>query len=222
MIEPLNMSRHEFLAQAHDILRPRIYMEIGVQHGPSLNLAVHSERAIGIDPQPLVSAKGNQTIYEMRSDTFFMSPAWPAKTDKVNMGFIDGEHLAEYALRDFFNMEKMCADDGVIFFDDVLPRNQGEARRAQCPGDWTGDVWKVSYILAKYRPDLELTLVSTFPTGILMVRGLNPLWSGPLPFDDENDGRWIVEDIEVPAEILYRSFAWEPQQVLRALVPPQG
>ena len=47
----------------------------------------------------------------------------------VDLAFIDGMHLSEFALRDFINIEPFMADTGVIVIDDVLPRNGLEAAR---------------------------------------------------------------------------------------------
>jgi len=41
-------------------------------------------------------------------------------------------------------------------------------------GWWAGDVWKMIPTLKKYRPDLELTLIDCVPTGLVLVRGLDP------------------------------------------------
>jgi hypothetical protein len=72
------------------------------------------------------------------------------------------------------NVERYANPRTVIVFDDVLPRNQHEASREQCPGDWTGDVWKVPPLLRIYRPDLKILAVDTEPTGTCVVYNLNP------------------------------------------------
>lgn len=159
---------HTFLAYVHEAVRPHVYAEIGVQHGTSLNLAHAAGRAFGIDPDPLVQQNGNQWIYRMKSDDFFEHEH---AIVSVDFGFIDGLHHYEQALRDFLNLERYCHNKSIIIFDDVLPRNQEEAARTQCPGDWTGDVWKVYGILKECRPDLTLTLIDTDPTGTLLVTG---------------------------------------------------
>lgn len=214
------MTRHEFLGYLHELLRPNLYLEIGVQYGSSLALAVHSTVAIGIDPQPLVSAVDNQDIYRMTSDEFFAANdtnrwSW---SGTIDMAFIDGMHLYEYALRDFMNVERHSHQDSVVVFDDVLPRNQEEASRTQCPGDWTGDVWKVHRILRRMRPDLGIALVNTQPTGVMLVRGLDPRNDVLATMSKTIEALYPLEDEPVPDEYLDRTHAYTPEAALHMLV----
>jgi hypothetical protein len=39
---------------------------------------------------------------------------------------------------------------------------------------WSGDVWKLVVILKKYRPDLSIHVVGAPPTGVCIVRKLDP------------------------------------------------
>lgn len=194
------MTRYEFLANLHRILKPKVYLEVGVQHGVSLELARGAEVAIGIDPHPITTPKGNQVLFAMTSDHYFEHVGLTRAP--IDLAFIDGMHLYEYALRDFANIEENSHVDSVIVFDDVLPYNQRIAAREQPPGDWTGDVWKVYYLLKWNRPDLNLMLVNTAPTGALVVTNPDPgnmtLRSAPIS--------WDVGDI-VPGEILMREQA---------------
>lgn len=233
------MTRHEFLAALHALLKPRVYLEIGVQHGTSFDLADRSiTRAFGVDPDPLVRRPG---LFRMTSDEFFAGVAATTDIDsvlggRVDLAFIDGMHLLEFALRDFIGVEQLCRrptfkvarsdlvtpvqvypSPSVIVFDDVFPRNQQEAARTQCPGDWTGDVWRIVDILTKFRLDLDLMPVNTQPTGLLVVTNLNP--DDRLLTDRAADitTRWPPEDQIVPAEVLNREGAWHPIAALDAL-----
>lgn len=210
------MTRHEFLQRLHDLLKPKTYLEIGVQHGTSLNLAYAAERAYGIDPNPLIQQTGNQRLWTMASDEFF---GQGIVLPPVDLAFIDGMHLYEYALRDFYNVEKHSHPATIIVFDDVLPRNQQEAAREQCPGDWTGDVWKVFYALRMSRPDLDLMLVNTQPTGVLVARqGTSEM------------GDWVTWSLDktikafgasymdyVPDDVINRVHAVEPAVALERI-----
>lgn len=211
------MTRHEFLQHLHDLLKPRTYLEVGVQHGWSLDLAHAADLAIGIDPNPLVATKGNQVICSITSNEFFEKYPFMIPTTGVDLAFIDGMHLFEYALRDFMNIDKYTHEESVIVFDDVLPRNQHEAAREQCPGDWTGDVWKVFYALRRYRPDLDLTLVNTQPTGILVVNGLHRAPNSGMSAMEYQQAVTVFmaqHMDQVPDEVLNRDLAVDPQVVL--------
>jgi hypothetical protein len=202
------VTRHEFLAELHALLQPRGYLEIGVQHGYSLQLAKCP--AVGVDPHPMISVPvgPNAKIEATTSDAYFaaLDGSWlpfPA----LDLAFIDGMHLYEYALRDFIGVEKIGHSGTVVVFDDVLPRNQHEAARQQCPGDWTGDVWRIEPVLQAWRPDLRITLVDTQPTGVLVVYNLDP-GSGVLAAEyDEIVRHWPLEDATVPSHVLNRSYA---------------
>src|SRR5436189_337104 len=39
---------------------------------------------------------------------------------------------------------------------------------------WSGDIWRLVLFLRKYRPDLSVKVIGTAPTGLGMVRGLDP------------------------------------------------
>jgi hypothetical protein len=196
------LNRYEFLEALHELVKPKIYLEIGVQYGGSLNLAHQAEVAIGIDPNPLAPPKGNQVLFSMTSDAYFGGQ--PELPGSVDLAFIDGMHLYEYALRDFINVEQRCHANSVVVFDDVLPYNNVIAGREQIPGDWTGDVWKVFYILGKWRSDLELCLVDTFPTGALVA-----LQSSPNTSVRHVYPAWLGGD-DVPDEIINRRHAVTP------------
>lgn len=204
-------TRHEFLAQLHELLKPRRYLETGVQYGSSLNLAVHSELAIGIDPLPLCQPHGNQQIFPVTADDYFQY--YIAMEDWIDFAFIDGSHLFEDALRDFINVEHHGHKGTVVVFDDVLPYNSEIASRNILPGDWTGDVWKTYYIFTLHRPDLGVFLVDTWPTGTMVVHNLDPN-DTILPFCYQQllDEYQTTEN--VPQEILSRSQAVSPQYVL--------
>lgn len=210
------MTRHEFLVELHDLLQPRAYLEIGVHLGDSLRLAQCT--ALGIDPSPALRRhlRPNETVAVATSDRFFET-AYDEALSLTDLAFIDGMHLFEFALRDFMGVEAWGNSRTVVVFDDVLPRNQQEAAREQCPGDWTGDVWKVYNILRLYRPDLELRLVDTFPTGTLVVWKLDP--GNQVLHDAYNVIMSMnLEDFnEVPEEVINRTEALPPYAVIQEL-----
>lgn len=169
------VGRYEFLDQLHRLLKPRGYLEIGVQYGGSLALAQCP--ALGIDPTPMVTpgTVGAETQVFVGASDFYFSHYKPRMLPQfIDLAFIDGMHLSEFALRDFMNVERVSHSGTVIVFDDVLPYSEAIAAREQPPGDWTGDVWRVIDVLTLYRKDLRMLQVDTFPTGSLVVFDVNP------------------------------------------------
>jgi len=185
------LTRHQVLAELHAILRPEVYLEVGVQTGASLALAEKAGMAIGVEPDlrwfDSRNARPNQKLYGV--DYF---DCVQCERPKIDLAFIDGSHLFEDALWDFIHIEMQSHPDTVVVFDDVLPYGQAIAERVQPPGDWTGDVWKLIYILAEHRPDLDCMLVDASATGLLVVTGFSPT------------GGWIFDTPVSVAEIIER------------------
>jgi hypothetical protein len=57
---------------------------------------------------------------------------------------------------------------------DCLPILPVCANREHRTKFWVGNVWKVVSILRQYRPELRVKLIATAPSGLCVVRGLNP------------------------------------------------
>ncbi|MDT9204515.1 MULTISPECIES: tetratricopeptide repeat protein [unclassified Limnospira] len=165
------------LRRLHMFIKPKNYVEIGVETGKSLRLASLSTVAIGIDPQPQLQYKiaPSAKIFQMTSDNFFQNYnlLTELQGQRVDFAFIDGLHLFEQALKDFINLEKYSHSNTVICFHDTFPLDEITARRDRTTGFWSGDVWKVALILRKYRPDLKISTVATQPTGLTIVTNLD-------------------------------------------------
>lgn len=208
------ITRHQFLAMLHEHLKPRGYLEVGVFSGDSLRLVHRGTPAIGIDPNPHLHGHfpGTTQVARTTSDNYF--EAGPPALEYIDLAFIDGMHLFEYVLRDVMNVERHSNPRTVVVLDDVLPRNQHEAARDQCPGDWTGDVWKVPRILQSTRPDLQMHLVDTAPTGVAVIYGLDPA-STRLQEVYDQALTWGLDQWEtVPQEVLDREGAIPTEEAL--------
>jgi hypothetical protein len=232
------MERHEFLAALHLGLAPRNYLEIGVANGLSLELS--RVPSIGVDPKFAVQTELRAEIQLVRltSDRFFARRdplrflrggrnPWRnlrhnrpllgrlGRRATVDLAFIDGLHLFEFALRDFMNVEGLSAATTVIVLDDMLPRNVTEAARDRTTQDWTGDVYKLVGVLRQYRPDLIAIPVDTQPTGMLVV--LAPDHTSTVLRDhyDEIVAANLLPDPQaVPTSVLERLDAVAPEAFL--------
>ena len=161
-----------------DALKPRTYVEIGVEHGTSLRLVQAPTLAIGIDPEPKLAGPLaiNQKVFAETSDAFFAGRDVRAELGSlpIDLAFIDGMHQFEFALRDFYNLERACTRDSTILIDDCYPLNRETAERDRRRDFWSGDVWRLILLLKKYRPDLAIHVVATPPCGLAVVRRLDP------------------------------------------------
>lgn len=168
----------DVLARLHRFLRPHTYLEIGVEYGATLALATTATIAAGVDPAPLSAEKrpAGARFYEMTSDEFFARESVDTVFDgkPVDVAFIDGMHWFEYALRDFVNVERWAAPSSAIVLHDCLAVTPLAARRERASTFWVGDVWKVLEVLLALRPDLHISVVPTRPSGLVVVRRLDP------------------------------------------------
>ena len=215
------MTRHELLEGLHKKTRPRTYLEIGIRTGRSLVLS--RCRSIGVDPLFKIDnpIHCDVQLIKATSDAFFAGDEPLAHFDgvPVDLAFIDGMHLSDFALRDFMHIEPFMADTGVVVLDDVLPRNALEAARDRKTESWTGDVYKVVEILRRRRPDLAVLLVNTAPTGTAVVLGLDQASTILKEAYAEEEPYLLQPDPQTPPpEYLDRSIAIEPDALLESPV----
>ncbi|HXU41202.1 MAG TPA: class I SAM-dependent methyltransferase [Burkholderiales bacterium] len=168
----------QILERILDAVRPRSYVEIGVETGESLRRVKAPIVAIGIDPQPKLTAPlaSNQKLFVETSDAFFAGHDLRAELGglPVDLAFIDGMHHFDFALRDFANLERYCTPASTILIHDCYPLDRETAERERRRTFWSGDVWRLIVLLKKYRPDLAIHTVATAPTGLAVVRKLDP------------------------------------------------
>jgi len=164
--------------ELHAVLKPAIYLEIGVAWGASTAKAKPPTLAIGVDPAPRPHTNLHTEVhfYNQTSDAFFASDALQAITggQPVDLAFIDGLHLFEQVLRDFINVERQCRPGATIVLHDTAPLDEPTQSRALNTSFHTGDVWKTVLCLKHYRPDLAIVTLPAAPTGLTLVRNLDP------------------------------------------------
>ena len=201
----------DVLRDLHEVVAPQLYLEIGVRSGSSLALA--GCPSIAIDPDPsakLAGPRSGVALHRCTSDDFFFFNKPESFSEKVDLAFIDGMHLAELVYRDFMNVERIMSPRGVIVIDDVSPNHPMQAARTRQSQVWTGDVWRFVELLAKMRKDLKLTWLDTEPSGLLVVSNLNPgdrkLWGAYNP----QVRKLMDADSPPPPEVISRRRALEP------------
>lgn len=168
----------DLLERIHAHLRPATYVEVGVHEGDSLTLVSPGTRAVGIDPaaslcQPMGSLT---TVVPRTSDEVLQGDELSRLLDgqPVELGFIDGMHLFEWALRDFIHLERHCTPESTILVHDCHPLDEITAARERTTVFWSGDVWKLVLCLRENRPDLRIAVADVEPTGLAIIRGLDP------------------------------------------------
>jgi Methyltransferase domain len=169
---------YEVLRWLHEDLKPDSYLEIGVGGGHSLKLAAPPTIALGIDPFPEVDDRWTTATHvaPMRSSEFFAKHTLKEffGADHFSLAFVDGCHRFQPTINDIFNLEIYAQPESVIAVHDTIPLDQKTAARNRHARFYTGDVWKVVPFLKQSRPDLELITVRTGPSGLTLIRRLNP------------------------------------------------
>jgi hypothetical protein len=209
----------DFLGQVHQRLAPPTYLEIGIRHGGSLSLS--RSRSVGIDPAYKLrfDLPRDVALFRETSDAYFEreDPLEALDDAPIGFSFIDGLHLAEFALRDFINVEHHSAWTTAIVFDDILPRTVDEAARDRITDAWTGDVYKVLEVLERRRPDLVCLRVGTEPTGLGLILGLDPTSTVLTDAYAEIERDIVTPDPQdVPEAVFARRGVLDPETVLAA------
>ena len=167
-----------WLTRFHELLRPAVYLEVGVATGRTIALAQPPTIAIGVDPVPtlVVPVTAETHIFAEPSDAFFAERRLHRMLGDrpIDFAFVDGLHTFEQALRDFINLEACSTNTSIIAFHDTLPLDEPTQRRERATQFWTGDVWKVVLCLRKYRPELVVLTIATPPSGLTVVANLDP------------------------------------------------
>ncbi len=184
-----------WIDRLYQALEPASVLEIGVFEGASLRLVRPPAIAIGVDPAPRIlhPLAAETHIFPEASDVFFANGR--ARTllaeRPLSIGFIDGLHLFEQALRDFINLEALCGPDSVILLHDTIPLDEATSAREQRTAFHTGDVWKTILCLKHYRPELRIVTVATPPSGLTIVTALDPANRVLVDHYDEAVARFI-------------------------------
>jgi hypothetical protein len=188
----------ERLRELHRQLRPRTYLEIGVDAGRSL--ALPETIAVGVDPAPCVAVElgPGARVLSASSDSFFANHDVGAvfAGGGIELVFIDGLHRFEQVLRDLANVGPHLAPGATVAIHDTLPYNRVMAQRIRTTEKWCGDVWKVVECLRRERPELSLVTIDVPPTGLTLVRGLDR--ADPALIDDYE--RLVAEYSRLPED----------------------
>lgn len=161
----------------HDHLRADTYLEIGVAGGASLAMAGEHCSAIGIDPGFTLSRsiRAWAKLFYLRSDDYF------AQFDtrevlggrNVKLSFIDGLHTFDQVFRDLINVMPYLTTDSHAILHDVYPVHSVTAERVRRSIFWTGNVWKVVFLIREFLPQLKFTTLPTAPSGLFLIKGFD-------------------------------------------------
>lgn len=169
------MNYLDALRLVHETLKPGFYLEIGCWQGESLSLA--NCPSLAVDPQPELAWPLTQPtrLFKETSDHFFARKnVGELIGHPLDLALIDGMQDAQFALRDFVNLERHAHSGSVIVVRNILPRDIGWTRRTPQAGVWTGDVYKLIPLLRRERPDLCIEVFDIEKTGLALIHRLAP------------------------------------------------
>lgn len=145
------MKRYDLIRHLIEKRQYKSYLEIGVLGGETFNALGPLDVKHSVDPN-------GQATFNMTSDEFFEKHC----TQKYDIIFIDGLHLAEQVTKDIENSLTFLNPNGIIICHDCLPTAEYEQLREGISGKpWTGDVWKAFAALRAHRFDLKMRVVDT-------------------------------------------------------------
>lgn len=196
------------LQDIHLILKPALYLEIGIAYGDSLALALPESYAIGVDPNPHIihPLQAWTRVYRMTSDDFF-SEYQGAPFDFI---FIDGYHSYEAVVQDFIHAEKLCKPTSVIAIHDTIPLS-AETSGDYTEGFWTGDVWKIVPALLHERTDLTIFTVPCLPSGLTLITGFGKgsgLSENTIDEYRKKTFEWVDADLKNIQNVLPKDRKW--------------
>ncbi|MBU6232201.1 class I SAM-dependent methyltransferase [Patescibacteria group bacterium] len=152
-----------FLTELHRQVMPKVYLEIGVHGGRSLNLCNPDTLAVAIDPHLWTASRPNTEWHAVTSDEYFRY----SENVKFDMAFIDGLHTFDQVYRDLINVSNHMTDGGIIAIHDILPEEPSHATKNITNSIWAGDVWKLLYPLTDWSGEVRFSFVK--PTGMVVL-----------------------------------------------------
>jgi len=159
-----------YIIKQHDY---RSYLEIGVHRGANYTKIKATIKA-SVDPESKYPA-----TYPITSDEYFRRHLCMMKETGVpfkgfgfhyDVVFIDGMHLAEFAIRDIENSLTFLTPYYIVVHDcNPTTEAMQKRKRPPLPDPWTGDVWKGWVHLKKKRDDLFMFVVDVdYGVGIIV------------------------------------------------------
>ncbi len=137
IIDNIEPAEGLFLQELVRELKPRISLEVGLAFGVSALficdalVAAGGEKHIAIDPfQNGVVYKGaglanlkkggfENIVQFHEKPSYLVLAELVAKNEKIDFAFIDGNHVFDFALLDFFYVDLLLNTGGIVVFDDA-------------------------------------------------------------------------------------------------------
>jgi len=168
---------YDVLSAFHDFHfgrnREYSYLEIGTSDYRSFLIAKGAVN-VGVDPHPGEPFRANMNnsaqfrLNVASSDAFFS--VYEDSKRMYDLIFIDGLHSFPQVTRDLVNSITKSSHAGTdILVHDVMPISRFVADPERKTKLWTGDVYKVAFLLREL--NVKFSVMLTPPTGLLWIKG---------------------------------------------------
>lgn len=158
----------EFIIHLAKILRPKVYVELGLYRCELFNRIVpYANKLYGVDTE--ISADtymektlGKSEFFHGLTDDFVKVIA--EKNITIDLLFIDANHSKESVMADFKNYFPHIAEQGIIIFHDAYPKSAKYTEPGYC-----GDGWKAIDEISRQAQGYEIVTIPRHP-GVAICR----------------------------------------------------
>ena len=157
----------DFIVHLASIVRPRVYVELGIYHCALFNRIVpFAEYLIGVDINP----DSNQYMLKTPKTRFVNSTTeefikqLETESLMIDMLFIDADHSREAVLQDFKAYLPFVAPHGLILLHDAHPGNEELINPA-----WCGTAYQAVEELSRHSDEYEMMTIPVSP-GLAIAR----------------------------------------------------
>ena len=165
--DPGNNWHEKFIVHLAAVLRPKVYVELGLYHCELFNSVIpFADRLIGVDLAPeagtFMKSSPKVEFFGMRTTEY----ARIAKREKLKIDFlfIDADHSKESVLADFESFFPLVSDQGVILFHDSYPKDKKFTEPGYC-----GDGYKAIEQITRNAKGYEIMTLPLHP-GLTLCR----------------------------------------------------
>ncbi len=165
--EPGNNWHENFIVHLAAVLRPKVYVELGLYQCELFNRIIpYSEYLIGIDSAEKagIYMKKNEKTRFVCTKTDEFADVLKNENVTIDMLFIDADHSEEWVAKDFKNFLPLVADQGLILLHDGYPKNEEFTQPGYC-----GDGYKAIEKLTKNTQGYEMMTIPVHP-GLTLCR----------------------------------------------------
>jgi len=143
----------------------KTYLEIGVDLG-NTHKGIVCERKVSVDP----SKKYTDLMFQETSDDFFAH-----NKETFDLIFIDGLHVSDQVIKDFYNSLVILNEGGTIVMHDLIPAKESDQTRERTAVQWMGDVWKAWIQLRREEKDFSMHCINVWPGYGIITKGSQEL-----------------------------------------------